>query len=184
MLTARGMMTGDGDVDSPRIPRQLAPDLKSTTTGGGSRAGDELRSDAMSLASHLWTACRIRSAHRALKSTFWGRWMSTNADRVATPYSILFFGSDAFSVACLRALLDDRSRSTQESGHASVIGHVEVVVPFAGAIGKGEPDALGPAGKASSLGRAFEAPLHQLGSKQGLVCHEAPPKSLIGWQVG
>ncbi|KAJ1549268.1 hypothetical protein HK405_006791 [Cladochytrium tenue] len=74
------------------------------------------------------------------------------------PRSVLFFGSDEFSVACCSHLLAARNA-------ARAVASLEVVTP---------PDC--------KRTRIPQVPLTRFATENGLKLHQAPPKSLAGWQ--
>ncbi|KAI8588971.1 formyl transferase [Geranomyces variabilis] len=81
--------------------------------------------------------------------------------RLLRPHSVLFFGSDEFSILCLKRL-----HNAQLSRPNQVISHLEVVTP---------PD--NPRNKVSQV------PLKLFAASVGLKVHSAPPKSLRGWNI-
>ncbi|CAG8481588.1 3335_t:CDS:10 [Acaulospora morrowiae] len=85
---------------------------------------------------------------------------------ISRPNRILFFGSDDFSVASLLALIDEKS----SNGSSSFIESIEVVVPPGRMTGRG-------------LKQLKQSPVKLLAENAGLIIHEAPPKTLQGWEI-
>ncbi|KAH6578035.1 hypothetical protein BASA50_000223 [Batrachochytrium salamandrivorans] len=84
----------------------------------------------------------------------------SNTTTQLTKYNILYFGTDDFSVTCLEAILKKRD---------SIIKSIQVVTP---------PDNIN-----AKLTRNREVPLKQFCKSSNIVCEDAPPKTLSGWQL-
>ncbi|TPX58905.1 methionyl-tRNA formyltransferase [Powellomyces hirtus] len=104
----------------------------------------------------------IRRARRSLRN----HWFQATAafhhrTPLYRPLSLLFFGSDEFSIACLQKLHQEHV-----SRPSSVIKHIEVVTP---------PD--NPRNKVSQV------PLKKFAESVGLTVHAAPSKTLRDWKI-
>ncbi|KAI9029384.1 formyl transferase [Hyaloraphidium curvatum] len=111
----------------------------------------------------LWRrATRIARApsHVPARRCIARRGIATGTGPRSAPLNILFFGTDTFSVASLKALFAARTPLNGET--KPLVGDLEIVVPH---------------GAASS-----KAPTYIFASRMGLKAHEAPPKTLKGWQ--
>ncbi|KAG9289471.1 hypothetical protein G9A89_008032 [Geosiphon pyriformis] len=82
---------------------------------------------------------------------------------IKAPYNILFFGSDNFSLASLKALVDEKSR------YQSIVNSLEVVVPPDRIVGRGLKTSK------KSLAKIFA-------EEHGLRIYDAPDRSLDGWK--
>ncbi|CAG8640253.1 6639_t:CDS:2, partial [Ambispora leptoticha] len=88
-----------------------------------------------------------------------------NLSTPSSPFRILFFGSDAFSVASLRALINE-----QKTNPNVLVKSIEVVSPPDQRVGRGLKSI-----KISEI-KSF-AKEHQL------IVHDAPMKTLQGWRI-
>ncbi|KAI8907701.1 formyl transferase [Powellomyces hirtus] len=120
----------------------------------------------------------IRRARRSLRN----HWFQATAafhhrTPLYRPLSLLFFGSDEFSIACLQKL-------HQEHG-ISVIKHIEVVTPPDNPrkkVSQGQPAQMCSLSALSSDNHSL-VPLKKFAESVGLTVHAAPPKTLRDWKI-